>query len=57
MLLERGKGGDGAGEREVERELFLFDGVQVESQSAHANELENAIKNIYILETVTQNIM
>lgn len=37
--------------------MFLFDVIQAESQSAHVNELENAIKNIYILETVIQNLM
>lgn len=35
--------------------MFLFDVIQAESQSAHVNELENAIKNIYILETVIQD--
>lgn len=29
-------------------DVFLFDVIQAESQSAHVNELENAIKNIYI---------
>ena len=37
--------------------MFLLDVIQAESQSAHVNELENAIKNIYILETVIQNLM
>lgn len=37
--------------------MFLFDVVQAECQSAHANELGNAIKNTYILETVIQNLM
>lgn len=39
------------------RVLFPFNVTQAESQSAHVNELENAIKNIYILETVIQNLM
>lgn len=37
--------------------MFLFDVIQAESQSAHVNELENAIKNIYILETVIQGLV
>lgn len=45
------EGGDGGGD------MFLFGVTQAESQSAHVNELENAIKNVYILETVIQNLM
>lgn len=37
--------------------MFLFDVIQAESQSAHVNELENAIKNIYILETGIQDFV
>lgn len=37
--------------------MFLFDVIQAASQSAHVNELENAIKNIYILETVIQDLV
>lgn len=55
---KREEGRAGAGEREREREdVFLLDVIQAESQSAHVNELENAIKNIYILQTVIQNLM
>lgn len=49
-----GVGGLGRGR---EGAAFPFDVTQAESQSAHVNELENAIKNIYILETVIQNLM
>ena len=58
---ERKQGRDGAGggvgEKKGGGALFPFDVTQAESQSAHVNELENAIKNIYILETVIQNLM
>ena len=47
----------GQAERGRERGVFLFDVTQAESQSAHVNELENAVKNIYILETVIQNLL
>lgn len=49
------KTGMGQAERGRERGVFLFDVTQAESESAHVNELENAIKNIYILGTVIQN--
>ena len=49
--------GVGQAERGRERGVFLFDVTQAESQSAHVNELENAVKNIYILETVIQNLL
>lgn len=49
--------GWGAAGRGREGAVFPFDVTQAESQSAHVNELENAIKNIYILETVIQNLM
>lgn len=54
---ERKQGRDGGAGRKGGRALFPFDVTQAESQSAHVNELENAIKNIYILETVIQNLM
>lgn len=47
----------GQAERGRERGVFLFDVTQAESESAHVNELENAIKNIYTLETVIQNFL
>lgn len=40
-----------------EPDVFLFDVNQAESQSAHVNELGNAIRNIYILEPGIQNSM
>lgn len=48
---------EGRGRRDREGEVLLFDVIQAESQSAHVNELENVIKNIYILETMIQNLM
>lgn len=57
LRQEREEGRRGAGERGRGGAVCLFDVVQAESQSAHVNELENAIKNIYILETAIQALM
>lgn len=57
LLQEREKGRGGKGRERQRGDVFLFDVIQAESQSAHANELGNAIKNIYILETAIQDFM
>lgn len=36
--------------------MFPLDAIQAESQPAHVNELENAIKNKYMCETVIQKL-
>lgn len=48
--------GQGRGERKREM-CFSLMSLRRKSQSAHVNELENAIKNIYIPETVIRDLM
>lgn len=54
-LQQRGEGRGGGRGREGAASLFGV--TRAESQSAHANELPNAIKNIYIFETLILSLM